>query len=387
MKISERMRLIPPSGTIGMYEKAREMAGKGRKILHLEAGEPDFDTPKHIKEAAYRAMKNGFTHYTSSMGILELREAISEDLEKKGVGADPKKEIVVTPGTKHALYCACLATLDPGDEVLILSPSWPTFYVCVQAAGAKPVEVPTSEGYGLNEEMLKERITSRAKMVLINSPNNPTGGVLTKEEIEAVADLAKDHNLLVLSDEIYDRIVYDGFKPVSVASFNGMKGRTIVLNGFSKAYAMTGWRLGYVAAEKEIVEAIQRIQQATTTCPASFVQWAGVEALRGPQHCVEKMVKEYDKRRKTIVRKLNEIPGVKCTMPKGAFYAFPDFSAFNKASKEIVAEMLEKEGVCATPGSAFGAYGEGHIRFSYAASLTTILETMNKLRNFVDKLE
>jgi len=386
MRLAERMRLIPPSGTIGMYEKAREMAEKGTRILHLEAGEPDFDTPEHIKEAAYQAMKNGFTHYTSSRGILELREAISEDLRKRGVEADPNKEILVTPGTKHALYCACLATLNPRDEVLVLSPSWPTFYVCVQAAEAKPIEVPTEEGYGLDEETLKERITKRAKMILINSPNNPTGGVLTKEEIRAVADLARDHNLLVLSDEIYDRIVYDGFKPASAASFNGMKDRTIILNGFSKAYAMTGWRLGYVAAEKEIVEAMQRIQQATTTCPASFIQWAGVEALRGPQDCVEKMVKEYDERRKTIVRKLNEIPEVKCTMPKGAFYVFPDFSVFNKTSKEIVEELLEKEGVCATPGSAFGTFGEGHIRFSYATSLTTILEAMNKVRNFANQL-
>jgi len=386
MRLAERMRVIAPSETIGMLEKAEEMARKGRKILHMEAGEPDFDTPSHIKEAAYKAMKEGFTHYTSSKGILELREVISEDLKTRGVEVDPKNEILVTPGTKHALYCVCLATLNPGDEALILSPVWPTFYVCVQAAEAKPVEVPTGEGYSLNEEELKEKITSHTKMIVVNSPNNPTGGALAEKEIKAIANIAKDHNLLVISDEIYDRIVYDNFKTVSMASINGMKERTIILNGFSKTYAMTGWRLGYAVANKEIIEAMQRIQQATTTCPSSFIQWAGVEALRGLQDCVEKMVEEYDERRKTIVRKLNEIPEVKCTMPKGAFYVFPDFSAFNKTSKEIVEELLEKEGVCATPGSAFGTYGEGHIRFSYATSLTTILEAMNKLKNFVDKL-
>jgi len=386
MKLAERMRFIAPSETIGMLEKAEEIAKKGRKVLHMEAGEPDFDTPSHIKEAAYKAMKEGFTHYTSSKGILELREAISEDLKNREVEADPKNEILVTPGTKHALYCACLATLNPEDEVLILSPIWPTFYTCVQAAEAKPVEVPTGEGYSLNEEELKEKMTSRTKMIVVNSPNNPTGGALTKEETKAIADIAKDHNLLVLSDEIYDRIVYDGFKTVSMASLDGMRERTIILNGFSKTYAMTGWRLGYAVANKEIIEAMQRVQQATTTCPASFIQKAGVEALRGPQNCVEKMVEEYDERRKTIVRKLNEIHGVKCPMPKGAFYVFPNFSAFSKTSKEIVEKLLEEEGVCATAGSAFGIYGEGHIRFSYAANLTTILEAMERLRNFVRKL-
>jgi aspartate/methionine/tyrosine aminotransferase len=386
MKLAKRMQLIAPSETIGMLEKAEEISRKGRKVLHMEVGEPDFDTPSHIKEAAYKAMKEGFTHYTSSKGILELREAISENLKTREVEADPKNEILVTPGTKHALYCACLATLNPREEALILSPIWPTFYTCVQAAEAKPVEVPAGEGYSLDEEELKDKITSHTKMVMVNSPNNPTGGALTKEEIEAVADIAKDHDLLVLSDEIYDRIVYDGFETISIASINGMKERTITLNGFSKTYAMTGWRLGYAVANKGIIEAMQRIQQATTTCPSSFIQKAGVEALRGPQDCIENMIKEYDERRKAIVKKLKEVHGVKCAMPKGAFYVFPDFSAFNKISKEIVEKLLEEEGVCATAGSAFGTCGEGHIRFSYATGLTTILEAMAKLRNFAQKL-
>lgn len=369
-----------------MLEKANSLAKKGKQILHMEAGEPDFDTPPHIKEAACQSIKNGFTHYTSSRGTPELRQAICEDLLKRGIEADPDSEILVTPGAKHAIYCACLATLNAGNEVLVISPAWPTFYVCVQAAEAKPVEVPLGEGYRLNEEELKERMTNRTKMILVNSPNNPTGGALDKQDIATIAEVALDHDLLVLSDEIYDRIVYDGFKPVSAASLEGMKDRTLFINGFSKTYAMTGWRLGYVVANKEIVGAMQRIQQATTTCPASFVQKAGLAALKGPQDCVENMVKQYDARRRIIVKKLNEIPGVNCSLPKGAFYVFPSFHGFKKSSKEIVEGLLIKEGICATAGSAFGAFGEGHIRFSYATSQAVISEAMDKLKSYVEKL-
>lgn len=385
MRIAERMKVIPPSGTMGMKEKADKLTREGKKILHLELGEPDFDTPEHIKQAAYQAIGEGFTHYGPGRGILELRKAISEDLEKRGIEANPETEILVTPGTKHAIYCASLATLDPGDEVLVLSPAWPTFYVCIQAAEARPVEVPTQEGYSLNEEELKERITNRTKMILVNSPNNPTGGALNKKEVRTVADLAGDHGFLVLSDEIYDRLVYDDFKPVSTASLEGMGERTITVNGFSKTYAMTGWRLGYAAANKEIIEAMGRVQENTTTHPATFVQKAGVAALKGPQDCVDQMVKEYDRRRKNIIKELNDIRGIRCPTPKGAFYAFPDFSALKKPSEEIVEKLLEEEGVCTTAGSVFGAHGEGHIRFSYAASLNVILEAMEKLRNFVEK--
>jgi aspartate/methionine/tyrosine aminotransferase len=385
-KTAKRMEFITPSGTISMLEKAQKLVREGKRILHLEIGEPDFDTPAHIKKAAYESIEQGFTHYTSSMGILELREAIAEYLGKRGIEADPNGEIVVTPGSKHAVYCACLATLNPRDEVLILSPSWPSYQTCVQAAEAKPIEVPTREDYGLEEDTLKELITKRTKMIIINSPNNPTGGVLAEKEVKVIADLAKDHDLLVLSDEIYERLVYDGLDAVSIASLEGMKERTVIINGFSKAYAMTGWRLGYAVASKETIEAMQRIQQATTTCPASFVQKAGTEALKGPQDCVDDMLKEYDKRRKTIVRKLNEIPGIKCPMPKGAFYVFPDFSSFKKESEQITEGLLEKEGVCSTAGSVFGTFGEHHIRFSYAASLNTILEAMDRLKDFVKTL-
>jgi len=383
MKVARRMELIKPSGTISMAEKAREMERSGRKVYHLEIGEPDFSTPEHIIEAAFEGIKSGFTHYTSSRGIIELREAICEDLERRGVKADPRKEVIVTPGTKHAIYCACLATLDPGDEVLVLAPTWPTHYQCIEMAQARALEVPCGDNYNLTEEGLKENITSKTKMILVNSPNNPTGGVVDERDLRVIADLALDHNLLVLSDEIYDRIVYDDLVLKSVASFEKLRERTIVINGFSKTYAMTGWRLGYAFAEKDIVEAMDRIQQSTTTCPVSFIQKAGVAALRGSQHSVDRMVEEYDRRRRFLVEQLNRISGVQCVMPKGAFYVFPDVSSLKMLSLEVCSRLLEEESVSSTPGSEFGKSGEGHLRLSYATSLETISEAVRKIKEFV----
>ena len=381
--IAERMNALKPSGTMSMSEKARALERSGRRVLNLAVGEPDFDTPDHIKEAAYESIRNGFTHYTSSRGIPELRKAISEDLKWRGIEANPEEEIIVTPGAKHAIYCACLATLNPGDEVLVLSPTWPTHFTCIESAEAGVIEVPSGETYSLNEEELKEKITNKAKMILLSSPNNPTGGVLSQSEIRVIADIAEDHGLLVLSDEIYDRIVYDQIRIKSVASFENIRQQVIVVNGFSKTYAMTGWRLGYVFANKVIAEAISRIQETTTTCPVSFIQKAGLVALKGPQTSVDEMIKEYDERRRFIVKRLNEIPGIRCPMPKGAFYAFPDFSRLNLPSEEISDRLLDEEAVCSTPGSVFGRYGEGHIRLSYATSLEVISEAMNRIKNFV----
>jgi len=385
LKLAERMGLIKPSGTIAMAEKARELERKGRKIYHLDMGEPDFDTPAHIKEAAITAIKEGFTHYTSSRGILELREAIADDLKNRGIDADPNDEILVTPGAKHAIYCACLSTLNPGDEVLVLSPTWPTHFQCVEIAEARAVEVPCGEDYSLNEEELKARVTGKTRMILIGSPNNPTGGVLSQEAVETIVDVAEDNDLLILSDEVYDRLVYEDSKPVSPASLGNGGERTIVVNGFSKAYAMTGWRLGYACASKEIIDAMTRIQQSTTTCPVSFVQKAGIAALRGPQTPVEKMVEEYDKRRHFTVEKLNEIDRVRCVTPKGAFYVFPDISDLKMPSSEFCLRLLEETGVSTTPGSVFGECGEGHIRVSYASDIQTISEGIKRLEEFVEK--
>ncbi|KYH42793.1 MAG: aspartate aminotransferase [Candidatus Bathyarchaeota archaeon B63] len=385
MRLARRTGLIKPSGTIAMAEKAREMERRGRRICRLDVGEPDFDTPEHIKEAAIKAIKEGFTHYTPSRGLPELREAIAEDLERRGIQADPKSEIIVTPGAKHAIYCACLSTLDPGDEVLVLSPTWTTHFQCIEIAEARAVEVPCGEEYSLDEEELKARVTGKTKMILMGSPNNPTGGVLSDGAVRAIVEIAEDNDLLILSDEIYDRLVYDGLKPISPSSI-GDRERIIVVNGFSKAYAMTGWRLGYAYACREIIDSMTRIQQSTTTCPVSFVQKAGVEALRGPQADVERMVREYDRRRRFIVEGLNEIEGFRCTMPRGAFYAFPDISGFGMPSSDFCLRLLEEKGVSTTPGSIFGESGEGHIRVSYANNIQVLREAVEKIREFADDL-
>jgi len=383
LRLAKRMRLIKPSGTMAMAEKAWEMERKGHEIYHLDIGEPGFDTPMHIKEAAIKAMKEGFTHYTSSRGILELREAIAEDLKRRKIDADPNDEILVTPGAKHAIYCACLSTLNPGDEVLVLSPTWPTHFQCVEIAEARAVEVPCGEDYSLNEEELKARVTDETRMILLGSPNNPTGGVLSEEDVKIIVDIAEDNDLLILSDEIYDRLVYEG-RPLSPAALENGRGRTIVVNGFSKAYAMTGWRLGYAWTCKEIIEAMTKIQQSTTTCPVSFVQKAGVAALRGPQNHVEKMVEEYDRRRRFVVENLNEVDGIRCVTPKGAFYIFPDVSSLKMPSSEFCLRLLEETGVSTTPGSVFGECGEGHIRISYASDIETISKGIKRIKMFVE---
>ncbi|MEM1550715.1 MAG: pyridoxal phosphate-dependent aminotransferase [Candidatus Bathyarchaeia archaeon] len=386
MKLSKRMNVIKPSGTIAMAEKAREIARSGRKILNLDVGEPDFDTPEHIKKAAMEALMNGFTHYTSSLGLIELRRAITEYLKnRRKLDVDPEKEVIVTPGAKHAIFCACMATLDPGDEVLVLAPTWPTHFTCIEAAEATSVEVPCGEEYSVDEEMLKKRITNKTKMILINSPNNPTGGVLSVDELKVIADLAADHDLLILSDEIYDEIVYDGVEVRSMLSFDNIRENVIIINGFSKTYAMTGWRLGYAIANKNVIEAMNRIQQNTTTCPASFVQVAGIAALKGPVDSIKIMLEEFDRRRKYIVKALNELPGVSCVMPKGAFYVFPRFHCLKMPSFEVSMKLLEEEYISTTPGSSFGMCGEGHIRISYANRLEIIVEAMERIKRFVEK--
>ncbi|MEM1658400.1 MAG: pyridoxal phosphate-dependent aminotransferase [Candidatus Jordarchaeales archaeon] len=383
MRLASRMSTLPPSGTIGMLEIARRMEKEGRKIIHLEVGEPDFDTPSHVKAAAVRALEEGFVKYTESKGILELRKAIAlKVMEKSGCEVDVE-EIIVTPGAKHAIFCAILALLEPGEEVVIPSPAWPTYKDITRFAGGVPREIPLSEDYSLNEEALKEAITSKTKMVILNSPNNPTGGVISGEEMKAVVDLAVDHGFYIMSDEIYDDLTYDGFKQTSILSFEEARDISVLIHGFSKSYAMTGWRIGYAVAPKDLVNAMSKIQQNTTTCAASFVQKAALEALTGPQECVEEMRKEYDKRRRALVKALNEIDGVHCPTPKGAFYVFPDISAYVKDSVRFAERLLVEKGVCVTPGKVFGLGGEGHVRISYAASMESILEGVERMRELL----
>ncbi|MBS7249797.1 MAG: pyridoxal phosphate-dependent aminotransferase, partial [Candidatus Freyarchaeota archaeon] len=284
------------------------------------------------------------------------------------------------------LFCAALSLINPGDEVLIPVPVWPSYKDIVEMAEGVPKEVFFGEDYSINEEAIKEAITEKTKAIIINSPNNPTGGALTREEVKAIVDIVAEKGLYIFSDEIYDALTYDGFRNTSILSFPEIRDQTVYFHGFSKTYSMTGWRLGYAVAHPKIVDAMSKIQQNSTTCATSFVQKAAVEALRGPQECVEEMRKEYDKRRKVTVKALNRIDGVSCSMPRGAFYVFPNISEYSKDSFQVAEKLLESKGVCLTPGRIFGSNGEGHLRISYATSLEDIKEGIKRLEEFLNSL-
>jgi len=379
LRPAKRMSEIPPSGTLKVLDLAKKLEREGKDIIYLAVGEPDSDTPDHIKKAAEKALAEGMTKYVPSAGIPELREAIAEHAGAKGIKATAD-EVLVTPGAKAAIFCAMAAALDLGDEVLIPSPCW-TYEGIAKVAGGKPVFVETirSDGFKLKADKLQEKLTPKTKMLLLNYPNNPTGAVMGEEELRAITDLASDRGLWVLTDEIYDCLVYEG-KHVSIATMPGMHERTIYINGFSKAYAMTGWRLGYSIAPAELAKEMVKIQQASTTCAASFVQAAGLAALKGPQDCVRQMVEEYRKRRDVIVEGLNSIEGFECTKPEGAFYAFPNIEKLGVKSMELCERLLREAGVAAVPGSAFGPYGEGYVRFSYANSEDNIGKAIDRMR-------
>ena len=386
-RFSSRIKRLKPSPTLSIAEKARQLIARGEKIVRLDIGEPAFDTPDHIKEAALKAIKSGYTHYTSSRGIPELREAIAEYyLKNFKVYVDAKSEVIVTPGSKFAVFAAIQSLVDSGDEVIILTPAWPTYWSCVELAEGKVVEVSCGDGFSLDEERLKESISNKSKVILVNSPNNPTGGVLSKEDLKVIADLAVDHDLYVISDEIYHLIVYDEVTPHTMLSISDIRDRLIVVDGFSKAWAMTGWRLGFAIAPKEVIDCIVKVQQNATTCPTAFVQYAGIAALKGDQSCVRYMVQEYDRRRRFLIEALNSIEGIKCKAPKGAFYVFPDMSALGMSSMELASELLTKAGVCTVPGSVFGAGGEYHLRMSYASSFEQIKEGVDRIKRFVEEI-
>ncbi|MCX8204875.1 MAG: pyridoxal phosphate-dependent aminotransferase [Candidatus Nezhaarchaeota archaeon] len=388
MKLSPLSSAIPPSETLAVLETVKKLVSRGVDVVRFDVGEPDFDTPSFIKEAAKKAMDEGYTHYVQSRGIPELRIAIAEHVESElGLSVDPEREVIVTPGAKFSLLAASMALAGPGDEVIILTPEWPTFKACVLMAGAKPVEVPVSLPYRLREEALKEAITPRTRAIMINTPNNPTGGVMPLEDLKVVADLAVDHDLAVISDEIYKSLVYDGRRHVSIATLPGMRERTVIVDGFSKTYAMTGWRLGWAIGPREVIDAMVRIQQASTTHPTSFVQVAGIAALKGPRSFVEEMVKEYDRRRRAMVRALREIEGVECEEPEGAFFVFPDFSSLGLSSIELSQRLLTEAYVSSVPGEVFGRGGEGRLRLAYTVGVDRILEGVRRIKSFVERVK
>jgi aspartate/methionine/tyrosine aminotransferase len=369
-----------------MFDLARKLEDEGRRIFHFEVGQPDFPTPDHIVNAGIEALNQGFTRYTSSRGIPPLLEAIESFYRRRNIEIDGGKNVIVTPGAKMALYGGVLSTLDVGDDVLLLAPGWPTYRVMVRTAGAKPVDVNTEPCYELDEEALKNACTKSVTALIINSPNNPTGGVLTKDQLKFIYDMAVDHDFVVFSDEIYESIIYDRCKQSSMLEVDPSMHHSLIINGFSKTYAMTGWRLGFAVGNAETINNMIRIQQNTTSCPTSFVQYAGVTALTGDQSSIIRMIEDYQQRRDIIVELLNKIPGVKCDKPKGAFYVFPDFSTVGLSSNTLAELILQKVGICTTPGIVFGNNYDSHLRFSYAASLTDIKEGLALLSEFIQTL-
>jgi aminotransferase len=380
---SSRTSLIKSSAIRRMLELSTGM----ENVVHLEQGEPDFTTPSHILDAAVKAMRKGFTHYTEINGTLELRQAMSEKLEKEnGIDADPKTEITVTSGSQEAMFITALGFLNPGDEALILDPYYPAYFEDTLLAEAVPLTVflNEEENYHVNMEALDEKITKKTKMIWMCNPSNPTGHVFSKDDLGIIAEVAKRRNLIVLMDEIYEKLLYDDSKHISIGSLPGMESRTITVNGFSKAYAMTGWRIGYVVAEKKLSATLRKLHYHATLCPNAISQKAALAALTSPQNCVQEMIKEYDRRRKLAINELDKIASLSYTMPKGAFYVFPNFSSFEESDEAMALYLLKKAGVVTVPGSGFGKAGEGHLRISYSVSYEQVKEGMKRLKECLD---
>ncbi len=379
MALSDRLELVNPSEIRKLFDLAQGVEG----LISLGIGEPDFDTPEHIKEYAKEALDKGMTHYGPNAGLMMLREALAWKLrEQNGIDADPKTQIMVTVGANQAFLMGLAAFLREGEEVLIPSPMFVSYAPAVILAGGKPVEVPTHEEneFRLSVDDLKKHVTEKTRALIINSPNNPTGAVLTRKDLEEIANFAVEHDLMVFSDEVYEHFVYDGAKNYSIASLDGMFERTLTINGFSKTFAMTGWRLGFVAAPEWIIERMTRFQMYNSTCPVTFAQYAAAKALKDERSwkAVEEMRREYERRRDLVWKRLNEM-GLPTVKPKGAFYIFPRVKDTGLTSKEFSELMLLEAKVAVVPGSAFGSAGEGYIRISYATAYEKLEEAMDRM--------
>jgi len=383
-KLSTRIDSIKTSP----IRKLIDMVDEIPNVIGLHAGEPDFDTPAHIKEAAKKALDEGCTHYTHTAGLLELREAIAEKLRKENnVKADPETEITVTVGGFAALFSTLQTVINPGDEVIITEPSWPSYSGFIKLAGGVSVPLPLkAPDYALDVNLLKEKITEHTKMMIVSNPNNPTGAVYSLQQLKAVASLAQKYDFLVLADEVYEKIVFDNTRHFSIASLAGMKEKTITINSFSKTYAMTGWRIGYVVANEQITAGIRRIHSFAVSCVSPAFQKAALTALTASQDCVHQMVREYRERRDVTVEALNNIPRLHCLKPKGTFYLFPDIQELGVPSAKFAEQMLKEAKVATIPGSAFGSSGEGHLRMSIAVSEENLLEAVKRIKNFVKTL-
>ncbi len=376
--VSERLASIPESTTMKISAMAKRLNAAGLDVIDLGVGEPDFDTPKNICDAAVSSIQRGDTHYLPTSGIPELRAAIAEKLRREN-GIEVSPDLVsVVPGAKMAIFAAMQALLDEGDEGVLIGPSWVSYEPCISFAGGRVRWAEVDEEF--EPISLADSITPKTKMILVNSPSNPTGAVFDRSILEEIRDLAVDHDLLVLSDEIYEKIIY-GQDHLSIGSFSGMEERTVTVNGFSKCYAMTGWRLGYLAGPQEVMKWVNRILSHSVSHATTFVQWAGVEALKGPQDSINAMVAEFQARRDLLVAGLAEI-GIRCPLPGGAFYVFPDVSEFG-GGDEFTERILSEAMVAATPGSAFGPGGAGHVRISYAASRERLAEALARIEKML----
>ncbi|HET9368578.1 MAG TPA: pyridoxal phosphate-dependent aminotransferase [Candidatus Udaeobacter sp.] len=386
LRLAERMARLGTETAFEVLVKARALEAQGRDIVHLEIGEPDFDTPRNIIDAAVDALHKGFTHYGPSAGLPQLRETIAQYVsETRGVNVSPE-EVVVVPGGKPIIFFSILALADQGDEVIYPNPGFPIYESMINYIGAKAVPIRLREAmdFRLDVDELAGLINDRTKLIILNSPQNPTGGVLEKIDIERIARAIGDRNIMVLSDEIYSRLIFEG-EHHSIMSVHGMKERTILLDGFSKTYAMTGWRMGYGVMRADLATHIARLMTNSNSCTASFTQIAGLEALRGPQDSVEAMCAEFKKRRDVMVTGLNKIKGFSCRLPKGAFYVFPNITSTGWRSKKLADALLDDVGVAALSGTAFGEFGEGYLRFSVANSIENIEKALARIENWANK--
>src|SRR6266478_2333095 len=381
MNFAERMSRLGTESAFEVLARAKALERQGKEIVHLEIGEPDFDTPAHIREAAKRALDDGATHYGPAAGLPELREAIAKDIgATRNIPVTPE-EIVITPGAKPIMYFVITALVNPGDEVIYPNPGFPIYESVINFVGGVPVPIPLREesDFGFDLALFEQRVSSKTKLIIVNSPENPTGGVLERGQIERIARIAADRDVPVLTDEIYRQFLYEG-EFVSFYAQPGMHARSILLDGFSKSYAMTGWRLGYGVMPVDLAEHVTRLMVNSNSCTASFVQLAGVAALQGDHTPVRTMVAEFKRRRDLFVDGLNQLPGVKCARPRGAFYVFPNITGTRRSSAEVAERLLNDAGVAALSGAAFGAHGEGYLRFSYANSEANLRRALERMR-------
>ena len=387
IKFAERMTRLGTEGAFEVLARARKLEAEGKKIVHLEIGEPDFATPDNIVEAGISALQNGYTHYTPAGGIKEVREAVAAFVSRMLKCEVDGSEVVLVPGSKNVLLFTLLATVEPGDEVIMPDPGYPAYHSQVNFIGAVPRLVTLREetGFRMDLDELRSLISPKTRMIIINTPHNPTGGVLTEEDIKTVCEIALEHDLMVVSDEIYSQLVY-GFNHVSPMSQPGMRERTVLMDGLSKSYAMTGWRLGYAVAPKELAVKLEQLMINSSSCAAGFTQMAAIEALSMPEseHAVNRMVKVFEHRRNLVVDGLNEIPGVRCKLPQGAFYAFPNIEGTDFNERDLASRLLNEAGVAVLPGTAFGEAGKGFIRLAYTQSEDELKLGLDRIREFVE---